>query len=78
MPHRLITIILIAAMGYHTAASADAPASAVDPGAPMFLFGGFGTFGVVHSSEDPADFTSTLFNPTVQVSPTGGALTSTV
>ena len=29
----------------------------------MFSFSGFGTFGAVHSSENKADFTSSLFKP---------------
>src|SRR5207248_3009841 len=32
-------------------------------GGPVLSFSGFGTLGVVHSSEDQADFTSTLFKP---------------
>lgn len=35
-----------------------------DPGASMFTFSGFGTFGLVHSSEDRADFTdNSRFQP---------------
>jgi hypothetical protein len=34
-----------------------------DSGPPMFLFSGFGTAGVVHSSEDRADFVSSIFVP---------------
>lgn len=40
-----------------------AGACAADPGAPQFAFNGFGTLGVVHSSEDQADFTSGFFKP---------------
>jgi hypothetical protein len=40
-----------------------ADASADDLGVPMFSFGGFGTAGLVHSSEPQADFTSSLFKP---------------
>jgi hypothetical protein len=40
-----------------------ASASAAEIEAPMFSFGGFGTLGVVHSSERDADFTSSLFKP---------------
>jgi hypothetical protein len=38
-------------------------ARADDPDMPMFSFSGFGTVGVVHSSEDQADFTSSFFKP---------------
>ena len=42
---------------------ARASAGAGDPDASMFSLNGFGTLGVVHSSEDRADFTATLFQP---------------
>jgi len=38
-------------------------ASTEDPGSSMFSFSGFGTLGVVHSSEHEADFTSSVFQP---------------
>ncbi|QJR11170.1 hypothetical protein DSM104443_02242 [Usitatibacter rugosus] len=38
-------------------------AHAADPEVPMFSFSGFGTLGVVHSSEDQADFTGTQSKP---------------
>jgi hypothetical protein len=38
-------------------------ARAADTDPPMFSFAGFGTFGVVHSSEDQADFTTNIFKP---------------
>lgn len=38
-------------------------AAAADEDTPLFSFGGFGTLGVVHSSEDQADLTSTIFKP---------------
>jgi hypothetical protein len=38
-------------------------AAAADTSASVFSFSGFGTFGLVHSSEDLADFTSTIFKP---------------
>jgi hypothetical protein len=38
-------------------------ASAGDADMPDFSFSGFGTLGVVHSSEDQADFTSSTFKP---------------
>jgi len=40
-----------------------AGARADDAGTSMFSFSGFGTVGVVHSSEDKADFTSSFFRP---------------
>jgi predicted porin len=58
-PHRLIAIILVAMMGHPT----DAAAGPEDPGRSMFLFSGFGTLGVVHSSEDRADFTASSVSP---------------
>ena len=52
------TLLALAALTlYASAANAD------EPGAPMFSFSGFGTLGVVHSSEDQADFTSSVFKP---------------
>lgn len=38
-------------------------ATAHDLHSPMFSFNGFGTVGVVHSSEDKADYTSSVFSP---------------
>lgn len=38
-------------------------AGAADSGAPMFSLSGYGTLGEVHSSEDRADFTSSVFKP---------------
>jgi hypothetical protein len=38
-------------------------ALAVDPATPTFSFRGFGTVGLVHSSEDQADFTSSILKP---------------
>ncbi len=43
--------------------SNDACAADGDPTTSIFSLSGFGTLGVVHSSEDEADFTSTLFKP---------------
>jgi hypothetical protein len=40
-----------------------AVARADDPDTPIFSFSGFGTLGVVHSSENKADFTSSVFKP---------------
>lgn len=36
---------------------------AAEPDAPMFSFSGFGTVGLTYSSEDQADFTSSIFKP---------------
>jgi hypothetical protein len=44
--------------------AAACPATAIgsdDPQSPMFSVGGFGTFGVVHSDQDKADFTAQPF-----------------
>jgi hypothetical protein len=59
--HPGLTIVALAALlalGLHAAA-----ARGDDSGAPTFLFSGFGTFSVVHSSEKNADFTSTNYKP---------------
>jgi hypothetical protein len=40
------------------------PAAAVTSAFPGFSFAGFGTFGVVHSSDHNADFTSSSYEPT--------------
>jgi opacity protein-like surface antigen len=55
----LSSLLLAAALWYPTAAGADT----ADAAPSMFSFSGFGTLGVVHSSEHDADFTSTLFKP---------------
>jgi len=47
-----------------THADADAGAGNQTSGPPMFSFAGFGTLGVVHSSEDNAEFTGSEFSPT--------------
>ena len=57
MSSRLTLIALLAVALYAAGARAG------DSDAPMFSFGGFGTLGVVHSSEDKADFTSSIFKP---------------
>ena len=54
---KLTHITLLAAALYAAGACAD------DLEAPLFSFSGFGTLGVVHSSEDQADFTSSIFKP---------------
>src|ERR1022692_3922821 len=38
-------------------------ARAQEPAGPIFRFNAFGTLGIVHSSEDQADFTSSVFKP---------------
>jgi hypothetical protein len=58
-PYELNAIIL-AALLWNTAA---AGATGADPGASMFSFSGFGTFGLVHSNEDGADFTANPLQP---------------
>jgi Gram-negative porin len=52
-------IILVAMLSY----PAGAAAGTEEPGTAMFSLSGFGTLGVVHSSEDQADFTSNIFKP---------------
>ena len=54
-----LTRIALLAMALH---AVDARAHD-DHDTPMFSFSGFGTVGVAHSSEDQADFTSSLFKP---------------
>ncbi len=57
MWHKLTPVALLA-MALHAAG-----ARADDPSTPMFSFSGFGTLGVVHSSEGKADFTSSSLKP---------------
>ena len=57
MSNNVVHIALLAMALYAAGASAD------DFGTPMFSFSGFGTLGVVHSSEDQADFTSSILKP---------------
>ena len=57
-PYPLGMVMLAAALAY----SVGARAAAADP-ASMFSFSGFGTLGVVHSSDHDADFTSSKFQP---------------
>lgn len=52
------SIAVLLAMVSPTACAAD------DNGSSMFSFGGFGTLGLVHSSEHQADFTGSVFGPT--------------
>jgi hypothetical protein len=58
MSHRLPLIALLAAL-----CAANARAEDPKPITSMFSFSGFGTLGVVHSSEDKADFISSVFQP---------------
>jgi hypothetical protein len=55
---RLTRIALLAMVLYAAGARADATADKT-----MFSFSGFGTLGVVHSSERQADFTSSILKP---------------
>ncbi len=55
--NKLTYIALLAAALHAAGASAD------EFETPMFSFSGFGTLGVVHSSEDQADFTSSVLKP---------------
>ncbi len=57
MPYKPTTITLLS-MALYTAG-----ACAHESDAPMFSFSGFGTLGVVHSSEKQADFTSSSLKP---------------
>jgi hypothetical protein len=57
--HKLTTAFLVAMLWYPTGVSA----SGEDPATSMFSFSGFGTLGVVHSSEDRADFASSVLKP---------------
>ncbi len=55
--YKFISLTLFVLLLYAAGVRAD------DTGASMFSFNGFGTLGVVHSSEDQADFTSSIFKP---------------
>lgn len=63
-PHPLVACVLVVVLWHATVTHADAGADNQGSDAPMFSFGGFGTLGVVHSSEDNADFTGSTFRPT--------------
>jgi len=58
-PRELMVIILVATLW----APVRVHAAAEDPGAARFSFSGFGTLGLVHSSENKADFTNTIRKP---------------
>jgi hypothetical protein len=57
MSPRLTWLGVLAMALYASGASAD------ESDTPIFSFSGFGTLGVVHSSEDKADFTSSFIKP---------------
>jgi len=57
---RVLNAIVVAAM---LCCAAGMSAAAEDPDASMFSFSGFGTLGLVHSSEDEADFTANPLRP---------------
>ncbi|CAM3840729.1 porin [Polaromonas hydrogenivorans] len=57
MPVKLTTLVLLAAALYAASARAD------DSDGPTFSFNGFGTLGMVYSSERQADFSSNFFKP---------------
>jgi hypothetical protein len=57
MSNKLTIPALIAVMLYPAGALAD------EAGTGMFSFNGFGTLGVVHSSDDRADFTASNYEP---------------
>jgi hypothetical protein len=56
-PHALGTLFLAATLWN----AASAGANTEDPAASMFSFSGFGTLGVVHSTESQADFSANIF-----------------
>jgi hypothetical protein len=57
MSYKLTPVALLVMALYAVGVRAD------DADAQMFSFSGFGTLGVVHSSENKADFTSSIFKP---------------
>jgi hypothetical protein len=57
--HKLTATVLVAILWHPAGVSA----SGEDPATSMFSFRGFGTLGVVHSSEDRADFASSVLKP---------------
>jgi hypothetical protein len=58
-PYKINAIFLTALLSYPAAAAANIQ----DPGASMLSLSGFGTFGLVHSSEERADFTASPLAP---------------
>jgi Gram-negative porin len=59
-PSCALKAIVVAAM---LSSAASVCAAAEDPAGSMFSFSGFGTFSLVHSSEDEADFTASSVQP---------------
>jgi hypothetical protein len=59
--HKVRAIMLVALLGY--CAGAHCADSTTDSGPSMFSLNGFGTLGVVHSSEENADFVGNFFQP---------------
>jgi hypothetical protein len=55
----LVAVVILAPLWL----CAEARSGAADTDFPRFQFGGFGTLGLVHSSEDKADFTSNQSKP---------------
>jgi hypothetical protein len=63
-PERRMRVWLkVTLVGLLAATLCAADARADDPEPARLSFSGFGTLGVVHSSEDEADFTSNIFKP---------------
>jgi hypothetical protein len=60
----LLAGILVVAMCQPLVTQADAGGGVQSSDPSIFSFAGFGTFGVVHSSEDNAQFTGSGFTPT--------------
>ena len=56
-----VAVLLLHATGVFAEEPLRSEAFLNDAGAPMFSFSGFGTLGVVHSSERNADFTASSF-----------------
>jgi hypothetical protein len=61
---KIHAFMLVAMMAHSAPTLADATSGSVDANAPIFSFGGFGTLGAVHSSEDNAEFSGTTYKPT--------------
>jgi hypothetical protein len=59
LSYTMNAIIITGLFSYPAAAAADTQ----DPGASMLSFSAFGTFGLVHSSEERADFTASPLAP---------------
>ena len=57
MSHKLIHVVLLVIALHAVGARAQ------EAETPLFSFNGFGTLGVAHSSENKADFTSSIFKP---------------